>query len=175
MLLGKKWSLPAVVDVEDAHFGVVHLGHLVHGTVVVDGLDGFVDDAVTDGKDALVGIGGADVVEEAAGPFTEGADGLDVGWPDGILHVGDITAGEVAPVAFAKQRGGVDRQTVGLGDDGGGMYGALQVAGDEGIDRHGGHPVAQLLGLADAILVELSLHLSLQYLTNVINGFAVAY
>ena len=164
-----------MLQVQDPYFGIVHLCDLVHGLVVIDGLDGFVDDAVAHGQYLLVGVLGADELKEAACPFTQGTYSLDVRWPYDILHVGDITAGEVAPVTFTQQGCGDHGQMVGLGNDGGGMDGTLQITGYDGIEMDAGQLVAYLTGLPDARLVELALHLSLQYLAGVVEGLAVAY
>ena len=89
------------------------------------------------------------------------------------LDVGDVLAGEAAPVALAQQRRFHNLLAVGCGQDAAGVDAALQVAGHESIDVPVFHLIGQPPGLFNAHLREFALRLSLHDLPHVVNGFAM--
>lgn len=161
---------------ELADFGVGHLLNLIHRLAIVDALDGFVDDAVANSQNGLVGVIGFQPGDELLGAALETFKTLDVVGP--LLHglqVGDKLAGEAAPVALAEQRRCDDGLAMRLGNDFTSLDGTMEITGYEGIDVYVLHLVAYSAGLFFARLIEFTGCLSLEDLCFVGHGFAVTY
>ena len=161
---------------EDTHLRIAHLLQLVHGLVIVDALDGLVDDAMAHRQHRLIGIGRAQIGKEVDGTALQMLQRLDVVGPGLVLQVGNELVGETSPVALTQQRRRVDlRIAMRLGNDPAGVDGTFQIARHKGVDLLILQPVAYLTGLLTTCLIQLTLFLTLQDLGLVVHRLAVAH
>ena len=139
-----------------------------------DSLYGLVDDAETNGQDVAVGVVVLNESEKLAGSFFQLGQRLYIVWPRFVLDVWDEHPREVAPVALAQQGGGDNLKAMRLGNDGGCLYGTVEIAGDNCINAHVLHLPLHCLGLPNACRIQFSLCLPLHDLAGIVVGFAVA-
>lgn len=162
-------------DGEAADFGVAHAGNVADGAGGVGGTEAAGKKAVGDGEHALTSVVTSDEGEKLAGAGEHGLDALYARFVGEIaaLYVGDFTARQTAPVAFAKQRGFDDGETDGGLEDFGRVNGTAQVAHEEGVEVRTAQRVAQRFGLLYAARRERAREMTLEYGGHVLLSFAV--
>ena len=168
-------SIIVVLQFQPSHLGIRHAGHILHVALVIDSLDGLVDDAMPHCKHRQSFVFLIDEMQELAGTVEQVVKLLDVLWPWQTFQVGNIAAREVAPVALAQQGCGDDGLMVRLCYDAGSVGRTFQVAGYNDVYVDVGHVVAHLFGLSDTHGVQLALHLALHQLEGIVDGLAVTH
>ena len=137
--------------------------------------NGLVDDAMTYSHHPLAWVGGCNIYKECTRTRQQVLFTLYVVRPYLAAQVRNEAPRERAPVALAQQRGGMNRQAMGVGNDLSRLNSTVQVAAHDGIDRLRRQSLGYLQSLLPTLLVQLSLSLPLHNLPGIVDGLSVSY
>src|SRR5574344_2247826 len=149
----------------------MHRKNLFHRFIKINALNSFVYDAMSNGKNCLIGIVFSQETNKLSGTPLHLIQSFYVVWKDFIFQVRNKATGKAAPVTFSKKRCRGHVLLMWHSDNTASVNGTLQIACHKSIYATRQHHITQLFSLLYTLFIQFTGCLSLQYLRFIGRGF----